>query len=76
MQQPHLQLCRPLGSFVEERKYPSQGGNPYLQDMREEVIIQYQLGFPMVTPELTALREQYLYLSVKGAAGTSISFML
>ncbi len=38
MEQPHPQLCRPLGSFVEERKHHSQGGNPYLQDMHDEVI--------------------------------------
>jgi hypothetical protein len=32
--------------------------------MRDEVISQYQLGLPMVTPGLTTLREHYLYLSV------------
>jgi hypothetical protein len=32
--------------------------------MQKEVISRYQLGFPMVTPELIALHEQYLYPSV------------
>jgi hypothetical protein len=51
--------------ILSNRNYqPSQGGNPYLKDMREEVITQYQPGFLMVTPESMALCEQCLYLSV------------
>jgi hypothetical protein len=61
---PHPQMRRPLGTFEGEKKHPSQGGNAYSQDMREEVITRFQLGLPMKTPELTALREEYQYPSV------------
>ena len=64
MQQPGPQLCRPLGTYTREEKHPISGGNPYSQDMREEVIARHQLGLPTVTPELTALRQQYKYPSV------------
>jgi hypothetical protein len=61
-QQP--QLCRPCGTFVGEKNYPSQGGNSYLQDMHEEEIIQYQLGLLLVSPDLDMLRKEYQYPSV------------
>jgi hypothetical protein len=60
----HPQMRRPLGTFEGEKKHPSRGGNAYSQDMREEVITRFQLGLPMKTPELTALREEYQYPSV------------
>ena len=56
-------MRRPLGTYTREGKHPSRGGNPYSQDMHEEVITQHQLGLPIVTPELTALRQQYQYPS-------------
>jgi len=64
MQQPRPQLRRPLGTYTREEKHPSSGGNPYSQDMRDEVIARHQLGLPTVTPELTALHQQYKYPSV------------
>jgi hypothetical protein len=64
MQQPRPQLRRPLGTYTREEKHPRSGGNPYSQDMREKVIAQHQLGLPIVTPELTALHQQYQYPSV------------
>jgi hypothetical protein len=51
-------------TYTREEKHLSSGGNPYSQDMREEVIARHQLGLPIVTPELTALRQQYKYSSV------------
>ena len=64
MQQPRpqLRMRRPLGTYTREVKHPSRGGNPYSQDMREEVITRHQLGLPTVTPELMTLRQQYQYL--------------
>jgi hypothetical protein len=61
---PHPQMRRPLGTFEGEKKHPSQGGNAYSQDMREEFITPFQLGLPMKTPELTALSEECQYPSV------------
>ena len=63
MQQPRPQLRRPLGTYTREAKHPSRGGNPYSQDMREEVITRHQLGLPIVTPEIMALCQQYQYPS-------------
>ena len=64
VQQPRPQLCRPLGTYTREEKHPSSGGNPYSQDMHEEVITRHQLGLPIVSPELMALCQQYQYPSV------------
>ena len=50
-----------MDSSSPQKKHPSQGGNAYFQDMREEVITWFKLGLPMNTPELTALREEYQY---------------
>ena len=62
---PHQpQLRRPLGTFVGEKKHPSQGGNPYSQDVRDLVITCYQLGLPLVSPDLDELRQEYQYPSV------------
>ena len=63
MQQPRPQLRRPLGTYTREAQHPSRGGNPYTQDMREEVITRHQLGLPIVTPEIMALCQQYQYPS-------------
>jgi hypothetical protein len=64
MQQPRPQLCRPLGTYTWEEKHPSSGGDPYSQDMHQEVITRHQLGLPIVSPELMALCQQYQYPSV------------
>jgi len=49
---------------VDEKKHPSQGGNPYSQDMRDMVITRYQLGLPLVSPDLDELRQEYQYPSL------------
>jgi hypothetical protein len=64
MQQPRPQLCRPLDTYTREENHPSRGGDPYSQEMHAEVITRHQLGLPTVTPELTALCQQYKYPSV------------
>ena len=66
MQQPCPQLRRPLRTYTREEKHPSSGGNPYSQDMREEVIAQHQLGLPTVTPELAALCQQVQKMATRG----------
>ena len=48
-----------MDSSSPQKKHPSRGGNAYSQDMCEEVITRFQLGLPMNTPELTALRVEY-----------------
>jgi len=57
-------LRRPLGTFTKPTHHPSRGGNPYSIDFRTEVITRYQLGLPLVTPELEALRDLYAYPSI------------
>ncbi len=66
MQQPHPQLRSPLCTYTKEEKHPNSGGNPYSQDMREEVIARHQLGLPTVTPELAALRQQVQKMATRG----------
>jgi hypothetical protein len=51
-------------TFVGEKKHPSRGGNPYSQDMRDLVITRYQLGLPLVSPDLDELNQEYQYPSV------------
>ena len=59
------QLRLPLGTFTRPEKHPSRGGNAYSQEVRAEVITRWQLGLPLVTPELTLLRQQYKYPSLQ-----------
>jgi hypothetical protein len=64
-QLPHLPpLPVPRGTFAGEKKHPSRGGNPYSDDFRLDVIMRYQLGLPLVTDELNALRAEYVYPSM------------
>lgn len=41
------------------------GGNPYSQEVREEVITQYVLGIPLQSPDLDALQAVYAYPSLQ-----------
>ncbi len=54
----------PRGTFAGVKKHPSRGGNPYSDDFRLDVIMRYQLGLPLVTDELNALRAVYAYPSM------------
>lgn len=57
----HLQPRKPIGTFQKEKKHPSRGGNAYSDEFRDEVITRYQLGLPLDTPELNALRQLKKY---------------
>jgi hypothetical protein len=46
------------------KKYPSRVGNPYSDDFRHDVFMQYQLGLSLVTAELMGLRPVYAYPSM------------
>ncbi len=63
---PHRRLRQPLGTFQHDgKKHPSWGGNPYPQEVREEVITRYVLGIPLQSPDLDALRAVYAYPSLQ-----------
>ena len=49
---------------MTERNIQVGGGNPYPQEVREEVITQYVLGIPLQSPDLDALRAVYAYPSL------------
>jgi len=57
-------LRLPLGTYSEVGPHPSRGGNPYSDDVRNDVITRWQLGFGLDTPELKALRSVYAYPSM------------
>lgn len=61
---PHRRLRRPLGTFQEDKKHPSWGGNAYSQEVRGEVMTRYMLGLPLETPELQQLRAVYAFPSM------------
>ena len=55
-------LLRPaLGTFEEAGPHPSNGGNPYSDDTRDEIIARWERGMPLVTPELEELRDIYKF---------------
>ena len=54
-------LRQPLGTFTEAGHHPSRGGNPYSDDFRNDVVTRYQLGIPLDTPTLKALRDEHAY---------------
>ena len=54
-------LRQPLGTFTEAGPHPSRGGNPYSDDYRNDVVTRYQLGIPLDTPTLNALRDEHAY---------------
>lgn len=54
-------LRQPLGTFANETPHPSRGGNSYSDDMKEDVIMRWQMGIPLVSPELDALRAVHAY---------------
>jgi hypothetical protein len=56
---PLQQLRAPLGTFTVAGPHPSRGGNPYSDDVRYDVIIRFQLGLPLESPELDLLRAQH-----------------
>ena len=55
------QIRQPMGVFIDDKPHPSWGGNAYSLDIREEVITRWFLGIPLESPELQALRDQYVY---------------
>ena len=57
-------LPLPRGTFAEEKRHPSRGGNPYSDDFRNDVIMRYQLGLALDTDELNALCAVYAYPSL------------
>ena len=52
---------QPIGMFPDRHPHPSLGGNPYWEDARHDVIMRYQLGIPLNTPALNALRDEPAY---------------
>jgi hypothetical protein len=61
-QLPPLPL--PWGTFAEEKRHTSRGGNPYSDDFRNNVLMRYQLGLALDTDELNALCAVYAYPSL------------
>lgn len=59
-----ISLPLPRGTFTQASSHPSNGGNPYSDDMRCDVITRFQLGLPLDTPALQALRDVYAYPSL------------
>ena len=57
-------LPLPRGTFAEEKRHPSRGGNPYSDDFRNDVIMRDQLGLALDTDELNALHAFYVYPSL------------
>jgi hypothetical protein len=55
------QLPLPWETYIEEKKHPSNGGNPYSDDFCYVVITRYLLNLPLFSPELMILRRQYAY---------------
>lgn len=58
------QLPRPRGTYTNDKPHPSRGGNPYSNDMRDDVVTRWRIGQPLDTPELNALRNEYKYPSI------------
>ena len=59
------QLPLPRGTFADEKRHPSNGGNPYSDDFRIDVIQRYLTNQSLNTAELNALRTIYAYPSLK-----------
>jgi hypothetical protein len=60
MPPPPPQVRLPLGTRVEATKHPSNGGNPYSQDLRKMVIELYHNGVfaALDTPEIDSWAEE------------------
>ena len=58
------QLPLPRGTFADGKPHPSNGGNPYSDDFRNDVIQRYLLNQSLNTAELNALRAIYAYPSL------------
>ena len=54
-------LRQPLGTFTVTGPHPSRSENPYSDDFRNDVITRYQLGIPLDTLTLNALRDEHSY---------------
>ena len=52
-------LFLPLGTFTTRGPHPSRGGNPYDDAWRQCIVTMWQLGIPLESPHLEALRETY-----------------
>ena len=50
---------------MDGKPHPSNGGNPYSDDLRNDVIQRYLLHQSLNTPELNALRAVYAYPSLR-----------
>ena len=60
---PSLPL--PRGTYTEGGPHPSNGGNPYSDDYRQDVITRWLMGLSLDSDELNALRDVYTYPSLQ-----------
>ena len=60
---PSLPL--PRGTYTEGGPHPSNGGNPYSDDYRQDVITRWLMGLSPDSDKLNALRDVYTYPSLQ-----------
>jgi hypothetical protein len=55
------QLPFPCGMYAEENKHPSNGGNPYSYDFRNNVITRFLLHLPLNFPSAMLATSHILF---------------